>query len=1123
MEWVAKKYQKLTQLEHILKRPGMYIGGIEPIEKNVMVYRDNKIINQDITYSPGLYKIFDELIVNAYDQTTRDSSVKNIKVNIDLNKNEITVYNDGKGIDVVIHPIEKIYVPELIFGHFLTSTSFDHDTKQFTGGIHGLGAKLTAVFSKYFKVEIGDSINMKKFSQYYKNNLSIKSKPIIQEYKKKHGYVEITYIPDLKYFGLQTLDPDIISLMERRVYDIAALVGKNVHVYLNDVKLPVTDIGDYVRMITNGPLVTVQCDETESGYVAGRWNVVVTRSIDGSFNQISFVNGINTMDGGYHVNYIVGMLVKGIKNYIQSKYKTTKIKDHFIRDQLQVVIAAIIENPTFSSQTKNELMTPVNKFGSTCVISDRYVKKVYNVLELDTVIQQQINALQNIDMTKLIVKKKSSIRDIPKLYDANHAGTNRSSECALILTEGDSAKTMAISGLGVIPKANNFYGVFPLKGKLLNVRDAPHKKIIANEEFKNLQNIIGLRIGEKYTVDNITELRYGSVILMMDADVDGSHIKGLFINMIAYYWPSLLMIDGWIKIFITPVIKATYRNNVKSFYSINPYTVWKNQTADSNKWQIKYYKGLGTNTSAEAKEYFSNLDEHIVNLHWTENSIGAINLAFDKTMAGDRKLWLKKYDPEVLIDYTTNRISYFNFIHKELIHFSNYDNIRSIPNVMDGLKPSQRKVLYSALKKDLVYDIKVAQFVGYIGEHTAYHHGEISLINTIIGMAQDYVGSNNINLLMPKGQFGTRLMGGKDHSSARYIYTRLEKVTRLIYRKEDDELLEYLEDDGVKIEPQYYIPVIPMVLVNGADGIGTGYSTNIPKYNPRDIIHNIKLKLNGEKSINMTPWYRGFTGNIIKVSGSIYYTKGLYTKDVKKNKYIHIHELPVGFWTEKYVEGLRELADKYPFIKNIMNNSSDTSVDIVIKFDDYQSLSEIDMPINRYIDGLEKFLSLVTTINLSNMHMYNNKIEIMKYENVRQIIDEFYDTRMGFYTKRKKRLLEKLNHTIQIFESKIKFIQLIVDGKLMLINQQYAKIIKILEKHKLFKQLDEQPFDYLLKMPFHAFTKEKIDELNEMYVNKKNIYEEIEKKDEKAMWLDDLNELEYELYGTPGKTKDLLE
>jgi DNA topoisomerase-2 len=282
----------------------------------------------------------------------------------------------------------------------------------------------------------------------------------------------------------------------------------------------------------------------------------------------------------------------------------------------------------------------------------------------------------------------------------------------------------------------------------------------------------------------------------------------------------------------TPILKAKKNGQEKLFYNDGEYNLWKQQN-DTKGWHIKYYKGLGTSTSKEFKEYFAHKKIVYFN-HEGTSSDNVIDMVFNKKRSEERKDWLSGYDRNSYLDTNNTSVSYTDFINKELIHFSKYDCERSIPNLMDGLKISLRKILYSAFKKNLTSEIKVAQFSGYVSEQSGYHHGEASLNAAIVGMAQDFVGSNNINLLLPNGQFGTRLQGGKDSASERYIFTQLSPLTRLIYRKEDDPILEYLEDDGFPVEPRFYVPIIPMILVNGGKGIGTGFSTDILSY---DMIH----------------------------------------------------------------------------------------------------------------------------------------------------------------------------------------------------------------------------------------------------------------------------------------------
>lgn len=1110
---IETKYQKLEPIEHILKKPGMYIGGIIEILASMWIIDDEKeanikIIEKDIRYTPGLFKIFDEIIVNAYDQTIEDETTNQIKVNIDQKNNTISVHNNGKGIDVVIHPKENIYVPELIFSQLLTSTHFDENKILKTGGTFGYGAKLTAIFSESFEINIGDSINHKSFYQKYTNNLSQKTKPKIKPYAKKDGYVRITFKPDLKYFKLTEINNDFIKLMEKRVYDLAMLAGKKVKTYLNDKLINVHDLNAYMNMYTDAPKIFDNCDPVES---QNRWKIGFTKS-DNGFKCVSFVNGINTWNNGKHVDYIMSKVLKSIKEKIEKKYKNINIKDHFIKDNMFIFINTIIENPAFNSQTKDELITPYNMFGSVCNISEKTIKKLYELLDIDAIVKRMESNI----LTK-ITTVAHKIKNVPKLYDAFWAGTKKSNLCTLILTEGDSAKTMAISGLSSLNdpkkniKGNDFYGVFPLKGKLLNVREATKKKIAENEEFVNLQKIIGLQINKEYTEENINELRYGKIILMMDADVDGSHIKGLFINMIDYFWPSLMKIDNFLNIFITPMIKATKGNDVIEFFSTSSYNKWKSNNQNSN-YQIKYYKGLGTNTNDESKAYFKRLDKYLIDVQWDKCASDAVSLAFDKSMADDRKQWLKKYDPDKVIDYSKNKnITYSDFIYKELIHFSYYDNERSIPSLVDGLKPSQRKVLFCAFKKKLTMDIKVAQFVGYVSEHASYHHGEASLAKTIVNMAQKFVGSNNINLLVPSGQFGTRLMGGKDAASPRYIYTRIDDITRLIFDQRDDMLLHYLNDDGYMIEPSYYVPIIPMILVNGAEGIGTGYNTYIPNFNPLDIIEILLDKLNKldvlkrtnastnynaskKNTINQIhPWYIDYTGNIKKIHNDLYETIGKYNLDASSYT-LRITELPIGTWTENYKMLLED--DKLKnIVSKIKNNSDESTIDFIIKLKYIPEESEII-----------KIFQLNTNINLGHMYLHDKNNNLKKYDKAMDIINDFFDIRLEYYVKRKNNMLKLLEDEIANLINKLKFIKYVIsDPNVFKTNKEI--IIDQMIKKKIIDKKDESQYDMYFRLPFQSFTKEKVAELQILIDKKQSEYENIKKETIENMWKKDLFKL----------------
>jgi len=614
------------------------------------------------------------------------------------------------------------------------------------------------------------------------------------------------------------------------------------------------------------------------------------------------------------------------------KHKQAGVKPFMVKNYLWVFVNCLVENPAFDSQTKDTLTLRASAFGSKCDIPDTYLKKVAACGVVDAVLSFA-NFKANKELKKGDGAKRQRLVGIPKLDDANDAGGRNSENCTLILTEGDSAKSLAISGLSVVGRDR--FGVFPLRGKLLNVRDASAAQVTGNAEIQNIKQILGLQHGKNYT--DTKSLRYGHLMIMTDQDHDGSHIKGLIMNYFHHFYPSLMKIPGFLVEFITPIIKVTKGRESVSFFTLPEYETWKEEN-NTRGWKIKYYKGLGTSTSGEAKEYFSNIASHRKEFVWDGDDDGqAIEMAFSKKKVEERKEWLRSYVPGTFLDHSAEYISYHEFVHKELILFSRADLERSIPSVVDGLKPGQRKIVYACFKRNLKSDIKVAQLAGYVAEHSAYHHGEASLMSTILGLAQDFVGTNNINLLVPQGQFGTRLQGGKDAASPRYIFTRLAGLARHLFNESDDNLLAYLNEEGQTIEPEWYAPILPTVLINGAEGIGTGWSTSIPNYDPRDVVENLKRMLDGAEPEPMMPWYRGFRGSIEEVvdrkGNRSYVVSGIINQ--LDGTTLEITELPIRKWTQDYKEFLEEMVkpeDKNatPFITDYKEHHTDSSVHFVV-------------------------------------------------------------------------------------------------------------------------------------------------------------------------------------------------
>ncbi|KAL0586898.1 hypothetical protein ABG067_003518 [Albugo candida] len=1272
---------------------------MEKVTENVWIVNENAIENKvemtldSIEYVPALYKIFDEIVVNALDNKKRDRTMQKLDVVIDTtiaNEPCIMVHNDGRGIPVQIHPTEGIYVPELVFGNLLTGSNFDDGSTRFTGGRHGYGAKLTNIFSKTFVVETGDTITGMKYRQVWRNNMRERERPEIEPLPAgDKDYTRISFSPDLKLFQLESLSTDTLRLLKKRVYDVAGCVD-DVTVSLNGSIIPISGFESYIQAFKGDQKLSSA--KTDFSWVISRinrfWHIGVLPSEVG-FTQVSFVNGISTLRGGTHVLHVAEQITKRVADHIAKKHSELNATPAQVKPYLALYINCMIENPTFDSQMKEYLTSRPASFGTLCNLPDRFLKAVIR----DTgIVEQTVQGIRSKQRSALMKKvstaRSKSILNVSKLEDANLAGGSQSHECSLILTEGDSAKALAVAGLAVVGRDR--FGVFPLRGKLLNVRDATINQLSKNSEFMNLCTILGLQMGESYaTIEKRQQLRYGHVIVMTDQDHDGSHIKGLLFNIFHTFWPNLLRSKEFIQVFVTPIIKAIPKRDSQvksplSFYSSPDYLEWrKNLAADERKnYYIKYYKGLGTSTSAEAREYFSNLKKHLIQMKWEGEEDGQLlEMVFSKARAHDRKNWLlQKYDVNsffcreqgvfsysdfvnqeliqfsradntrsipsaidglktsqrkvlfaclkkklsqemkvaqlagycsehtayhhgeaslhstivnmaqdyvgsnninmlypsglgtstsaeareyfsnlkkhliqmkwegeedgqllemvfskarahdrknwLLQKYDVNSFfcreqgvfSYSDFVNQELIQFSRADNTRSIPSAIDGLKTSQRKVLFACLKKKLSQEMKVAQLAGYCSEHTAYHHGEASLHSTIVNMAQDYVGSNNINMLYPSGQFGTRLQGGKDAASPRYIFTKLSKYTRLIYPEEDDALLRYNDDDGISVEPQYYVPIIPMLLINGCEGIGTGWSTYIPNHNPIEVIDRVLCRIDSlnsqhhldqsPPSESLLPWFRGFRGTIHAAGLQSYTTQG--TIRHLNATTLEIAELPIGKWTDDYKKTLWDLLQK-KLIRSFTEHHSEEHVCFRIQ------LSRADSTFFRDMTPVEliQFFKLESKLNTNNMHAFDTNSTLQRFSGSDDIIKMFFPVRLDLYKRRKEYLVKKHECDVLELQNRIRFISQVSTGDLQSI------LTRKMTKGKVACLLDSQGytpeqqfrygnmsandnssggFDYLLNMSMWSFTLDRANKLEEEHKKRLTELHTLQETTPEEMW-----------------------
>ena len=1376
------KYESLTQLEHILKRPTMYIGSVTNKSEVQLVanLEDDKFIlgKNEIDFSDGFLRLFIEIISNSIDNVWRSSTTETpctrIKVVVNQDTGEISVWNDGQTIPIEVDEKTKLYNPEMIFGKLLTGSNYDDDEHRFTSGLNGLGSKLSNIFSSEFKVDLIDNFTHKRYQQTWNNNMKECSKPKISKNGKK-GYTHITFKPDYKYFKIDKITDDILSLIRKYTIEMAMLT--KVNVFFNDKKIPVKNLQDYIKLYKDTKEhIYIKTEDSE---------VILLPSTDG-FEQISYINGINTLEGGVHVDSWIEKLVRPIFDKYKKQITMKELKQYF-----NIYVNCLLPNPEFTSQTKMKLSSPKPKV----VVEEKHIR---TILRWATLKESLDNILKSRELVELKSTEKNT-RSFKKIkgYDpANFAGKTKRGECILILSEGLSAKTFAVKGLKEGfngKKGRDYLGILALKGKVMNTRNASVKQITNNTEITNIIQILNLKHNKDYTKDvNFNELNYGKLMILTDADCikgdtplilkdkddnilvkniedltidyeeigidkyrgynneyqvwcddkwvdikriikkktdkkiirvlthtgivdvtedhslfnedeskiksidcnvgenllhnfplfnkieipdnyeklsikdlwnyasiinlqhyqsynrkdllevfrkykereelvlnnhnnitpdeafvmgffladgscgiyewkhtyknkdrpraytsnrtslswhldntdlellekcqgiltnvygdwfnlveintkgsyglkdgkkmyrlilnggiktkhiienyrrlfyygkekyihkellnatkeireklfegfylgdgrhdlevskvfdvnskitsqclyilcksigyevsinkgskekvysmcitkfrqskitnkikkiidlgytneyvydievdddkhrfnagvgelvvsncDGYHISGLIMNFIHSMFPSLIKRGDFLLGMMTPIINITIGKQIHRFYNMEDSKDFQQQN-EGKRMQVKYLKGLGSSTDSDIKNTFG---KRMANYVDDTNTDKTINKVFNQKQADERKTWMEEYDcnNSVILDTTKTfmPVDISDFLNLDMIKFSIDDCLRSIPNVYDGLKQSQRKILYASLIKGS-QKLKVSQLAGFVSEKTNYHHGEECLNQTIIKMAQTFVGSNNINILEPEGQLGSRVANGRDAASPRYVFTRVDPIVKKIFPEADNKLLDYINDDGDIVEPEYYVPTIPMILVNGITAIGTGWSSNIPSYNPEDLKKCVKLWLDNKELPDITPYYKGFKGSISKIDEKKYQTLGTFEKMAKTNWY-RVTEIPIGTSIDGYKEYLEDLIELKK-IKSMNNYSNDEDIQFEINV-----LPGFKVDIDT--------LKLKTYLHTSNMVCFTDGNKLKRFGNVQEIIDIFCSKRLSLYKKKKR-------------------------------------------------------------------------------------------------------------------------
>lgn len=1109
------KYKKLELHQQILLRPDTYIGSVKSVVPDKPVYildSSNKIVSDSFPVNDGLLRLFIEALSNSIDNVWRSIEfgipVKFIK--IEITPTSVKVWNDGRNIPCGKHEETGVHIPEMIFGQLLTSSNYDDSEERKTSGKNGYGVKLANMFSKKFTVDVFNAQEKVKYFQEWTNNMYNKSDPVIttRGFPKtidegKNGYTCVEFFPDFSRFGMQEFSSDTIALMKKYAVDAAMTVHFN-----------------KVQLLLNGQVIKMDSVQTYLSYYFQEMpNFMLFESSDckvvfaecDEFTHISFVNGIYTRDGGVHVDMWCEAVFRPIIQKLNNPKKGIKLDIRDVKKYFFVFVFASVDKPAFDSQSKNKLNSP----GVQVDVKPAQIAKLLKWNFVKTIEEgQKSKELQGLKDTE---RKRGTVR-VEGLDDANFA-SNSKYDCALFISEGLSAKTYIVQGLkygvkieNTMYKGHDTIGILPIRGKFLNVKNAGVKTLKDNKEVNSMVQAIGLQIGVDYSKkENYDKLRYKKLVVATDADVDGFHITGLLFNFFQTLFPTLVKSQKFFYFMRVPILKITQKKELVNFYYQRQAEKYIKEH-NVKKEQVKYFKGLGTANQKDVKEDFGRRIAQVV--YDTEADKMMENI-FSKDEAEYRKTWIQEYKPSdkypVVKDYEIEEITISNFLNTEMINFSIDDCHRSIPHVLDGFKESHRKVMYAAFKRNLRYggqSLKVAQFCAYTAEVSNYHHGEMNLFDTVTKMAQRFVGANNIPLLFNDGQFGSRLELGKDSANGRYIFTKLDMLTRLVFREVDEAYLQDREDDGDTVEKEYYLPIIPMILVNGVLGaIGTGFSSSIPPHNPLDVVAWIRAWISDSETPGIDPWYRGFTGKL-NVANKTVTTTGVITK-IKDNVY-KITEIPIGrkmLSIARYKELLEELKED-GYIKQIKDNSSDNTVDFTI------SLANAGEP------DLKK-LCLEDTSSMNNMVLFDSNGRLKKYESVDEILGEFCDKRLKLYEIRKAGEIKLLKQQLTVLNDKIKFIESVLSGKLVLKGKTDDQLDAELKALGL-TQVDNS-YDFVLSMQIKSMTDKRVGELKTQRDSKQAELKTLEATPVKQLWINELDELvtEYNKWVKAGKAAEM--
>jgi len=1187
-----------TPKTHI-KLHSMWAGKMEKASEIIYLLDAdiNKFIRSREEFSPALYKMIDEIIVNSIDHAIQyPKLVNNIEIFFDEDTGEITIYNDGPGIPVFVvvlvgDPLdkltlrefedielaeefcdecnkgtEKVYAvkwnPQILAEHPFSGKNFKKKEEiHIRGGTNGIGMKIVNYHSKWFKIKTIDLKRSTCYSQVFKDGANIIKPPDVDDNEEHEEGTTISFIPDYKKLGyrkdfnkIKKTDVDTIyKLIETRAYHAAAYLTKvNISFQKELIKinsltdliimhvheLKQNDTSDYIystKIKPKRPAIDInkvkkfdKKTKREFKKINWDWDVCITPNTSSKKpERFSIMNGV-CIPSGMHLSYIEDLLIKSFKLRMEKFTKETSKRwsDTYITNNINIFIKGCIDSPSFDSQSKSNLKEHRNKFeGYTFTSND--IKCIWNLVE-STLLSFVFDKFDSIKK-----KNKTNLSNIPKYKPAKFAGTrslktkpkgfNVKKIISLFIPEGDSAMGLIDKGLSNKDLPDwlwEYNGIFSIQGVPLNARRFvteiedkkkkekrifPKKRLNDNERFSSLVNIIGLDFKKTYVSSKeFKELRYDRIIVAVDQDTDGKgNIFSLILGFISKFWPELIK-KKYVQRMNTPIIRAIskaktkiknknkYTKICKNFYSIDEYEQWKKDNFGYNndgsicsdqvsenkmnaKWTIKYFKGLASTSESAIVDIFLHLEECKIIYNYTKESEKYFEIYLGKD-SNLRKKELRK--PGLFkIPIGETQIKCEDYLRSDLKEYQRENIKRSLPHSIDGLNPSRRKILCASM----VYfcnngnrEQRVDALGGEIIKTMHYQHGPASLHATIIKMGQRYFGSNNLPLLKGVG-LGSRKYGGKDAGAPRYVTIKLNReLTTLLYPENDKWMLSYVFSEGFRCEPEYYVPIFPMALVENIQLPAHGWQVCSWARDWEKIMKNLVRMINGtietftEMDINRHCW----NGKIYKEMDELdpgksrIYSVGEYSYNKSTNT-ILITELPHGVFSEYIIQGNRKRENKQKtknkiIKKNIgheydtIDNNSDNEFKYLNEHDDQNSDSHVvdftiknksvvqniidrsddknvHIEITLVKDGYEKIMQnhdsesewspIVEYFHLrrviyDNLSFLNDKNEVVEYKKYESILGDFYKKRKALYIKRVDRNIIILQLQIQLMKYK---------------------------------------------------------------------------------------------------------